>query len=182
MGRILYSLPGAGGSHGCHESELQNAGRSQASSLNRPNKNRPILLLLKGAPRLIFAESTNSMSLHEDIQTVSEDLGPACRVRLTGRITIDSSPSLRALLLERLKSEPCLNLILDLSGVSYVDTSGLAIFVETLKAARTQGKAFHLTGLTERPRYLLEATRLLRLFDATPAEPPVAKSAEESSL
>jgi anti-sigma B factor antagonist len=121
------------------------------------------------------------MSLHEDIQTVSEDLGSACRVRLTGRITIDSSPSLRALLLERLKSETCLNLILDLSGVSYVDTSGLAVFVETLKAARNQGKAFHLTGLTERPRYLLEATRLLRLFDVAPAEPPVAKSAQESS-
>ena len=55
---------------------------------------------------MIFAEGTDSMSLHEDIQTVSEDLGSACRVRLTGRITIDSSPGLRALLLERLKSEP----------------------------------------------------------------------------
>src|SRR5258708_23729041 len=116
------------------------------------------------------------MSLHEDIQTLSEDLGSACRVRLTGRITIDSSPGLRVLLLERLKSESCLNLTLDLSAVSYVDTSGLAIFVETLKAARTRGKAFHVAGLTERPRYLLEATRLLRLFDATPAEPPVVKS------
>ena len=59
------------------------------------------------------------MSLHE----VSEDLGSACRVCLTGRITIYSSPSLRSLLLERLKSEPCLNVILDLTGISYVDTS-----------------------------------------------------------
>jgi anti-sigma B factor antagonist len=122
------------------------------------------------------------MSLHEGIQTVCEDLESACRVSVTGRITIDSSPDLRTLLLERLKSEACSNLILDLSAVSYVDTSGLAIFVETLKAARAQGKAFQLTGLTERPRYLLEATRLLRLFDATSAEPPAAKSAQESSL
>jgi len=52
-----------------------------------------------------------------------------------------------------------------------VDTSGLAVLVETLKAARTVGKAFHLSGLRERPRYLLEATRLLHLFQEVPENP-----------
>jgi len=122
------------------------------------------------------------MSLHEDVQSVCEDLGSVCRIHLTGRITIDSSPSLRALLLGRLGSTLCLSLTLDLTGVSYVDTSGLAIFVETLRAARTQGKAFHLSGLQERPRYLLEATRLLRLFDGTAEEPSGMNPPRESPL
>ena len=84
---------------------------------------------------------------------------------LSGRITIDSSPDLRELLLGQLESSSCQILTVDFHEVAYVDTSGLALLVEILKAARTQGKAFHLSGLQERPRYLLEATRLLHLFD-----------------
>jgi anti-sigma B factor antagonist len=86
-------------------------------------------------------------------------------VLLSGRITIDSSPGLRALLLLRLEAPSCLVVTVDFHDVAYVDTSGLATLVEILKAARNQGKAFHLIGLRERPRYLLETTRLLHLFD-----------------
>jgi anti-anti-sigma factor len=56
----------------------------------------------------------------------------------------------------------------DFFEVVYVDTSGLALLVEILKAARTQGKTFQVSGLRERPRYLLEATRLLHLFNEVP--------------
>jgi len=103
--------------------------------------------------------------LDEGIQAVSENRGAESRVSLSGRITIDSSPGLRALLLERLESPSCQTLTVDFCEVTYVDTSGLAILVEILRAARTQGKAFRLSGLRERPRYLLETTRLLHLFD-----------------
>jgi anti-anti-sigma regulatory factor len=46
-----------------------------------------------------------------------------------------------------------------------MDTSGLAVLVEILKAARESSKRFQLSGLRERPRYLLEATRVLHLFE-----------------
>ena len=84
---------------------------------------------------------------------------------VSGRITIDSAPDLRALLLQRLAMQDCENLTLDLAGVVYVDTSALAILLEALKAAYRLKKAFRLSGLRERPRYLFEATRLLHLFD-----------------
>jgi anti-sigma B factor antagonist len=121
------------------------------------------------------------MQLHEEVQARCEDLGSECRIWLTGRITIDSSPCVRRLLLERLESALCMSLVLDLSEVSYVDTSGVVIFVESLRAARGQGKAFGLTGLQERPRYLLEATRLLRLFDEAPGESPAVYSPRGST-
>ena len=109
------------------------------------------------------------------IQAVSENRGAESRVSLSGRITIDSSPGLRALLLERLKSPGCQTLTVDFCEVTYVDTSGLAILVEVLRAARIQGKAFRLSGLRERPRYLLETTRLLHLFtEVNPEMPPVS--------
>jgi anti-sigma B factor antagonist len=87
---------------------------------------------------------------------------------------MDSSPSLRAFLLERLESPGCQTLTADFCEVTYVDTSGLAILVEVLRAARTLGKAFRLSGLRERPRYLLETTRLLHLFDEVNPIPPVS--------
>src|SRR5712692_3867411 len=101
----------------------------------------------------------------DDIRAVCEQRGSECQVSLSGRITIDSSPDLRAVLLSQLESSSCQILTADFREVDYIDTSGLALLVEVLKAARTQGKAFHLSGLRERPRYLLEATRLLHLFE-----------------
>jgi len=90
--------------------------------------------------------------------------GAECRVSLAGRITIDSSPDLLELLRQRLESARCKILTVDLSRVTYVDTSGLAILGEVLKAAKIQRKTLQLSELRGRPRYLLETTRLLHLF------------------
>jgi anti-sigma B factor antagonist len=114
--------------------------------------------------------------LGEDIRVVCEELETECRVRLSGRITIDTSPGLRILLLQRLASQSCQALTIDFCDIGYVDTSGLAMLVETLKAARTQGKPLHLSGLRERPRYLLETTRLLHLFDEGNADNAAGES------
>jgi anti-sigma B factor antagonist len=100
-----------------------------------------------------------------DVGILCDQQGTQCQVSLTGRITIDSSPELRELLLQRLKSPGCQSLTVDFYDVAYIDTSGLAILVEILKAARTQGKTFRLSRLRERPRYVLETTRLLHLFE-----------------
>ena len=115
--------------------------------------------------------------MDNDFGIVCEDQGPGCRVSISGRLTIDSSPDLRTLLLQRLQSSSCQSLTVDFCEVEYMDTSGLAILVEILKVARIQGKTFQLGGLRERPRYVLESSRLLHLFDELKDEmPPPAQS------
>jgi len=89
---------------------------------------------------------------------------------------------LRALLLQRLESPTCQILTVDFCEIAYIDTSGLAILVEILKAARTQGKTFNLSGLQERPRFLLEATRLLHLFHEVNHETPDVNHSGPESL
>lgn len=84
---------------------------------------------------------------------------------LTGRITIDSSPGLRAELLQVLENESCQRLTVDFGQVSYVDTSGVAILMEVLQGARAGGKVFQLRNLQQRPRYLFQAIGLLHFFD-----------------
>jgi anti-anti-sigma factor len=100
----------------------------------------------------------------------SEESGDKCLVTLSGRITVDSSPDLRVFLMQRLEPDGCRRMVVDFNDVAYVDTSGLAVLVEVLKAARTQGKSLTLSRLRERPRYLLESSRLLHLFDEPAAD------------
>ena len=106
-----------------------------------------------------------------DYAAVCEARGAHCQVSLSGRITIDSAPDIRNMLLQRMKPVTCRSLTVEFRDVSYVDTSGLAVLVELLKVSHDQGKTFRLSGLRERPRYLLEATGLLPLFDGTSEKP-----------
>jgi anti-anti-sigma factor len=98
----------------------------------------------------------------------SEQHGADSRTKLSGRISIDSSPELRRVLLRMLNALDCRRLTLDFSEVDYIDTSGLAVLIEVLRSARLLGKSLQLSGLRERPRYLLESTGLLRLVDEAP--------------
>jgi len=109
-------------------------------------------------------KEAESVRLDPDIRVVFDQRADDCHVSLSGRITIDSSPDLRTLLLRRLESPSCQLLTVDFCEVAYVDISGVAILVELLKAARRLKKTFQLSGLRGRPRYLLESTRLLHLF------------------
>jgi anti-sigma B factor antagonist len=98
--------------------------------------------------------------------------GASCLISLSGRITVDTSPELRTLLMERLQDAACGSLAIDFYEAEYVDTSVLAILVETLKDARACGKTFQLRRLRGRPRYLLQATSLLPLFGEIEDENP----------
>jgi anti-anti-sigma factor len=125
---------------------------------------------------------TEPLSLDADIGAVCEYHGSECQVSLSGRITIDSSPDLRLLLLGQVQSPSCQSLTVDFWEVAYIDTSGLAMLLEILKAARCRGKTLHLGRLRERPRYLLEATRLLHLFDeVNPKTPQVTDARPETA-
>lgn len=106
------------------------------------------------------------------MQTTFQRQGGNCLGLISGRITIDSSPDLRLLLLKTLQSPDCNSLKVDLNEVPYMDTSGLAVLLEVLRAARELNKTFQLSRIGEHPRYLLEGTRLLRLFDEVDGELP----------
>ena len=111
------------------------------------------------------AQTAEIQYLSQDLIAVSERNEEKYCVKLAGRITIDSSPDLRLFLLRKLGSIACPVFTVDLGEVTYMDTSGLAVLVGLLKAARQSSKRFQLSGLRERPRYLLEATHVLHLFE-----------------
>jgi anti-sigma B factor antagonist len=96
---------------------------------------------------------------------VEENNKPAV-MYLRGRIDIGSSPRFRDQLLALLRrqSSPG-NIALDLAGVPYMDSSGLATLVEALKIARIHDIEIHLDGLEGRLGHLFQATGIGSLFD-----------------
>jgi anti-sigma B factor antagonist len=84
---------------------------------------------------------------------------------LRGRLNIESSPDLRDHLLAMLRRQSPPAITIDLAGVSYMDTSGIATLVEALKIARLGGIAMHLQGLQGRLLHLFQATGIGSLFD-----------------
>jgi anti-sigma B factor antagonist len=84
-------------------------------------------------------------------------------VSIQGRIAIDTSDEMRSRIGEALRSKPE-SLMVDLSDVTYMDTSGLATLIEALRIARQQSTQIVLQGIQEQPRYLLTVTNLDRVF------------------
>ena len=62
------------------------------------------------------------------------------------------------------------NLLIDLSGVSYVDSAGLGQLVQAYATTRNKGGALKLVNLTKRLQDLLVVTKLLTVFDSFDSE------------
>lgn len=87
-------------------------------------------------------------------------------VRLTGRVDVDSSPDLRDHLRTLLSEETLPQVItIDLAGVPYIETSGVATLIEALRIARHHQIDFRLQGLSGATLRLFEVTGVLALFE-----------------
>jgi anti-sigma B factor antagonist len=91
------------------------------------------------------------------------------KVVIHGRITLENSGEMRKTLASALRKKPA-KVSVDLSGVTYIDTSGWATLVEAVRIARKQGTRLILSGIHDQPRYLFEIGHLDRLFEVAGQE------------
>jgi anti-sigma B factor antagonist len=104
-----------------------------------------------------------------------DQLGNDAIVRPSGRINVDSSPDLRDCLLAILSTEPLPRAItVDLAGVPYIETSGIASLIEALRMARHHRTIFCLQGLSGAVLRLFEVTGVLSLFEASDCKEKVS--------
>jgi anti-sigma B factor antagonist len=61
-------------------------------------------------------------------------------------------------------------IILNLSGVSYIDSGGLGTLVGVYSTARSAGADIKLTGLGQRIRDVLQITKLVTVFEVYDSE------------
>ena len=98
-----------------------------------------------------------------DLRLRMRNLGGTAVVEVGGEIDLHSAPQLRATLLKPTEGEKP-RLVVDLSEVSFIDSTGIGVLVEALKRAREAGGALHFCGASPRVRRVFEITGLLRVL------------------
>ena len=111
-----------------------------------------------------MANVTNEMVI-ETSQGPSES-----RISVTGGLVIESSPHLRALLMKAIRQGTSAVLVIDLSALSYLDTSGVATLLEAARIASARQVRLRVIGLTGEPRMLAQITELDVIFRAYGSE------------
>ncbi len=92
---------------------------------------------------------------------VKKDSGFAI-IHLVGDIDLSCSPEARKAILDSLGAgQPTL---VDLSGVTYIDSSGVANLVEGYQTAKKKSLEFGLLGVSEAAFSVLELARLDKVF------------------
>lgn len=89
-------------------------------------------------------------------------------VDLEGTVDLGNSPALRATLFEAVLTTS--RLALNMSGVDYIDSSGIATLIEAFKKAKDLKKGFVLFGLGPAVHHVLKLTNLLGVFQVFDSE------------
>ena len=84
-------------------------------------------------------------------------------VTARGEVDLGSAPQLREAILKGVK-KAAQQVAVDLSGVAYMDSSGVATLVEGLKACREPGKAFVVVAPSASVMKVLQLSRLDSVF------------------
>jgi anti-sigma B factor antagonist len=84
---------------------------------------------------------------------------------LTGDVDFANSREVRDSVLREIRESRTARVVVNLSQVRYIDSSGVASLVEGLKAARDLGSRFILVGLSTSAREVLQLSRLLKVFE-----------------
>jgi anti-sigma B factor antagonist len=96
-------------------------------------------------------------------------VGSSAIVDVEGEIDLNCSLDFQQGLLRVLDDRPD-RLVINLSGVKYMDSSGVASLVKLLSRTRKSGTLLILVALTDRVRSVFEITRLDSVFDIRKTE------------
>src|SRR2546421_645160 len=86
---------------------------------------------------------------------------------LDGEIDLHVSPRVAQSLGQMIKKKPA-KLVVDLSRVSYIDSSGLAVLIEGMQGVEEYGGEFAIAGMQETVRSIFEIARLDQVFRIFP--------------
>lgn len=99
------------------------------------------------------------------VSSVKEEQGRVI-IALSGEIDLENAGDVRKSLLAALKQKK--DVLVDLSAVSYIDSSGIASLVEGLQVARKQKNDLYLIAVSTRALRVLELARLDKVFSIHP--------------
>lgn len=98
------------------------------------------------------------------------------RVTVAGEVDVDTAPRLTTALLAAVRTSQ--GVVVDLAGVTFMDSQGLAALVRARREAEARGGTVALAGVTHRIQKLLRLTGLDTAFPSgdVPATPESCES------
>ena len=106
---------------------------------------------------------------HLDLEKQPGSNGQQMVMRLDGRLNLETVHNF----IQTLRPEPATHLILDLGGVSFLDSAGVGALVQLFVHRRNHGQTFALTGLTKQSGAVIQVAGLTKLL-------PIHASVEEA--
>jgi anti-sigma B factor antagonist len=84
--------------------------------------------------------------------------------RLNGKLSLETVHNF----IQTLRPEPTAHLVLDMSGVSFLDSAGVGALVSLFVHRRNIGKSFAIAGLTQQGMAVLQVAGLVKLLPNFP--------------
>lgn len=109
------------------------------------------------------------------------EIGDVTLVEVTGRITLGQEVAALRSQLEELNKKGRKKILLNLAGVQYIDSSGIAELVAAYTSARREGGTLKLLKLTKRVQDLLQITKLSTVFEVFDDESKAVSSFANSA-
>ena len=118
-----------------------------------------------------FEPNSRVEDMQRTMAASTRSAGEITIVDLVGQIDLGSSPALRKTLLNSLKTTN--HMAINLAGVSYIDSSGIASLIEVLREAQDTKKRLVLFGVEGAVLQVLQLTRLTGVFEIAQTEEQV---------
>jgi len=97
-------------------------------------------------------------------------------LKLTGQVLLDDGDLAFGKRISELISRGMVRIVVDLAGVTFIDSSGVGMMAAKLKQVRTQGGDIRLLHLTSRSQRLLGMMKLITVFETFDDEQAAIRS------
>lgn len=97
---------------------------------------------------------------HLDLQKLPESDTSHLVTRLSGKLSLETVHNF----IQTLRPEPAAHMILDMSGVSFLDSAGVGALVQLFVHRRNKGQTFALSGLTKQGTAVIQVAGLSKLL------------------
>ncbi len=101
---------------------------------------------------------------HLNLEKVSAANGGNLVTRLSGKLSLETVHNF----IQTLRPETAAHLVLDMSGVSFLDSAGVGALVSLFVHRRNLGQSFAIAGLTKQGTAVLQVAGLTKLLPNFP--------------
>ena len=98
-----------------------------------------------------------------ELDITTERNEATCRITVNGEVDVYTSPALKSRIVEAV-DDGCVDLVIDLEGVGFIDSSGLGVLVSGLRRVKEQNGSMRIICTKEGTLKIFRITGLDKVF------------------